>query len=75
MPPARLYVLFLLLSGATPSCAAPLTPAVERVPETALSTASSAAPGYRIGDLLVAPKKTGESKPRRVIRLLITKFA
>lgn len=61
MPPARLYVLFLLLSGATPSCAAPLTPAVERVPETALSTASSAAPGYRIGDLLVAPKKTGES--------------
>lgn len=75
MPPARLYVLFLLLSGATPCCAAPLTPAVERVPETALSTASSAAPGYRIGDLLVAPKKTGESKPRRVIRLFITKFA
>ena len=76
MPSARLYVLLLLLSGATLSCAAPQTVSVEQMPGNALSTASPAAPGYRIGDLLAVPKRTGEGRPpRRVIRLLITKFA
>lgn len=75
MPPARLFVFLFLLAGGTLPVAAPQAGVFESVPETAPSAASPAAPGYRIGDLLVAPKETKDGKPRRVIRLLVTKFA
>lgn len=76
MPPARLSVFFLLLTGWTLCAVTPPTSARESLPEAALPTSSPSAPGYRIGDLLVSPKKTAKDKSKRpVIRLLITKFA
>ena len=76
MPSARLSVFFLLLTGWTLCAVPPPTSARESFPEAALVPSSPTAPGYRIGDLLVSPKKTAADKPKRpVIRLLITKFA
>lgn len=74
MTPARHFVFLLLFTGWTLFAAAPQASASDSVPEA--SSASAFAPGYQIGDLLVAPKERTNGKPKRsVIRLLITKFA
>ncbi len=76
MTPACHFVFLLLFTGWALFAAAPQASASESAPDAAPSSASTFAPGYQIGDILVAPKGRTDGKPERpVIRLLITKFA